>query len=290
MMLAVSAAAAPWDLESETAALSPASALPPPPTSFPFSSACPDTLRALPLSVPLPILRKGYCDAATGDAVVCPPLPSPGTEERADMAEIVPGLFLGSWRAAADSELLRRCGVECVLNLCAHATADVDPFRWQGQEYVVQAWPQVSSRICLPAYDSMEFDISRHFAVAFRFLLKALEAELPVLETVGAAVLGCRDLQQRKGAALVHCRAGASRSATVVIAFLMWRHGLSLADAESLTLTRRPDACPNGSFWRQLRTLEAKLLEVRCGRAPLTSWSIVSSSGKETSHDTQQPA
>jgi len=43
----------------------------------------------------------------------------------------------------------------------------------------------------------------------------------------------------------VHCMAGRSRSATVVLAYLMTRHGMSLADAYQFLKSKRPGISPN---------------------------------------------
>jgi protein-tyrosine phosphatase len=56
----------------------------------------------------------------------------------------------------------------------------------------------------------------------------------------------------------VHCHAGLSRSATVVICYLMQRRHLSLTDAYNHVLERRKIK-PNNSFIRQLQMHESNL-------------------------------
>ena len=58
---------------------------------------------------------------------------------------------------------------------------------------------------------------------------------------------------------LVHCMAGASRSATIVIAYLMWSQKWKYADALSYVQKKRPLVCPNDGFKQQLQIFE-KLL------------------------------
>jgi atypical dual specificity phosphatase len=58
------------------------------------------------------------------------------------------------------------------------------------------------------------------------------------------------------GAVLVHCVAGVSRSASVVAAYLVAHHGLSLADAMARVKRARPVAHPNAGFWRALVNIE----------------------------------
>lgn len=77
------------------------------------------------LTVPRPIFRPAPLPAASG-AFLEPELPPPASErELADLDEVLPGLFLGSWRAAADEALLRACGITWVVNLCAADPEDL---------------------------------------------------------------------------------------------------------------------------------------------------------------------
>jgi predicted protein tyrosine phosphatase len=55
---------------------------------------------------------------------------------------------------------------------------------------------------------------------------------------------------------LVHCLGGRSRSATIVTAYLMLQHKMSLALALSTVVRQRPIVSPNLGFLRTLRTLE----------------------------------
>jgi hypothetical protein len=54
---------------------------------------------------------------------------------------------------------------------------------------------------------------------------------------------------------LVHCAAGISRSASVVIAYLMMTRGMTLAEAYQYAKSRRPIVEPNPGFIQQLSTL-----------------------------------
>ena len=58
---------------------------------------------------------------------------------------------------------------------------------------------------------------------------------------------------------LVHCQSGMSRSATLVIAFLMSRRGMSLADAYETTRSARPVILPNRGFFSALQRHELAL-------------------------------
>ena len=57
---------------------------------------------------------------------------------------------------------------------------------------------------------------------------------------------------------MVNCWQGASRSATVVLAFLMMHHNMELSEVLAQVKTRR-DIRPNNGFLKQLVTLENTL-------------------------------
>lgn len=79
--------------------------------------------------------------------------------------------------------------------------------------------------------DLPETDITSYFPECFEFIEKA---------------------KIQGGVVLVHCNAGVSRAAAVVIGFLMNSEGLSFARAFSLVKNARPAACPNPGFMEQL--------------------------------------
>lgn len=61
---------------------------------------------------------------------------------------------------------------------------------------------------------------------------------------------------------LVHCVMGRSRSATLVLAYLMMKHRLSVVDAIEHVRQRRC-ILPNHGFLKQLRALDITLQEER---------------------------
>lgn len=64
---------------------------------------------------------------------------------------------------------------------------------------------------------------------------------------------------------LVHCVMGRSRSATLVLAYLMVKHSLSVVDAIEQVRQRRC-ILPNHGFLKQLRALDITLQEERLTR------------------------
>ncbi len=72
-------------------------------------------------------------------------------------------------------------------------------------------------------------------------------------------------------AVLVHCGAGVSRSATLVVAYLMRRFTWPAERARAHCLARRSLVNPNQGFWRQLCAFEAELgITQRCAQPQKT--------------------
>lgn len=66
------------------------------------------------------------------------------------------------------------------------------------------------------------------------------------------------------GKVFVHCAMGVSRSASLVLAFLMIHKNMTLVDALKTVGSHR-NICPNTGFLSQLRDLDIKLNEERKG-------------------------
>ena len=60
---------------------------------------------------------------------------------------------------------------------------------------------------------------------------------------------------------LVHCFAGLSRSATIVVAYIMWKNQLEFLEAINLVDKIRPNINPNFGFVKQLKMFEKLLKE-----------------------------
>ncbi|KAJ3103961.1 hypothetical protein HDU97_009616 [Phlyctochytrium planicorne] len=103
----------------------------------------------------------------------------------------------------------------------------------------------------LPAYFKIpwthgEPNLSNHFQQAFSYIDAAVSQNLPVL---------------------VNCQQGISRSASLVIAYVMAKKGLKFQDAYQFVKGRSPAVCPNVGFISQLVEFEMGLREtgVICG-------------------------
>jgi atypical dual specificity phosphatase len=84
----------------------------------------------------------------------------------------------------------------------------------------------------------------------------------PISKTIDAAndfIDAAIASHNRSGKILIHCSAAVSRSPTIVVAYLMTRHRLSLKQALGLVVRLRPSVSPNAGFLAQLRDLEKDL-------------------------------
>jgi len=90
---------------------------------------------------------------------------------------------------------------------------------------------------------------------------------LPILDTAAAriftlfpkAIAFIDSAKEPESRVLVHCAAGISRSSTVVIAYLMQSHNMSLKMAYEHVYCRRNTIRPNPGFFNQLMEFEMKL-------------------------------
>ena len=87
-------------------------------------------------------------------------------------------------------------------------------------------------------HDVPSTNLAAHFNAAFRFINAAINDS---------------------GIVFVHCFAGASRSATIVIAYLMKERGMSLREAYRFVKSKRCFINPNEGFVKQLQRFEKSL-------------------------------
>ncbi|XP_044516806.1 dual specificity protein phosphatase 26 isoform X1 [Gracilinanus agilis] len=146
--------------------------------------------------------------------------------------EVWPGLYLGDQDIAANRRELSRLGITHVLN-ASHS-------KWRGTP---EAYEGLGIRyLGVEAHDSPAFDMSIHFQPAADFIHRALS--------------------RPGGKILVHCAVGVSRSATLVLAYLMLYHQLTLVEAIKTVKDHR-GIIPNRGFLRQLLALDRRLRQSR---------------------------
>ncbi|XP_025706275.1 dual specificity protein phosphatase 13B isoform X2 [Callorhinus ursinus] len=144
--------------------------------------------------------------------------------------EVWPNLFLGDAYAARDKSKLTQLGITHIVNVAA-GKFQVDTgarfYRGMPLEYYG-----------IEADDNPFFDLSVYFLPVARYIRTALSVP--------------------QGRVLVHCAMGVSRSATVVLAFLMICENMTLVEAIQTVQAHR-DICPNSGFLQQLQVLDNRL-------------------------------
>lgn len=95
----------------------------------------------------------------------------------------------------------------------------------------------------IPIDDTPHTNIIEHFATCNEFIESA-----------------------KPGNVLVHCAQGVSRSVTIIVAYLMQKHQLKVAQAMHAVRRKKDDVEPNHSFIRQLKVYEAMGYKVDVNR------------------------
>lgn len=139
--------------------------------------------------------------------------------------EIEPGLFLGNLTAATDVNWLKKTGITHIL------TVDSCPLPRKIQERL----PNLIIKY-IQVTDMPREDLLTHFEDSYEFIDRAL------LES--------------NNKVLVHCYFGMSRSATIVIAYMMKKHEKCFSDAFQVVKEKRRYVGPNPGFLAQLKLYE----------------------------------
>ncbi|KAL4231882.1 Dual specificity protein phosphatase 4 [Mactra antiquata] len=152
------------------------------------------------------------------------PPPKYKTNNTAGPVEIVPGLYLGDCVHSGQQGTLRELGITCLLNVSTTCK---------------NLFEQDFNYMNIPVNDNDTANISCWFNEAIRFIDSARETD---------------------GKVLVHCQAGISRSATVCIAYIMYKNSMTLEDAFDHVRSRRGVISPNLNFMQQLKEFEKDVL------------------------------
>ncbi|KAF0556690.1 dual specificity protein phosphatase 19 [Gigaspora margarita] len=138
---------------------------------------------------------------------------------------ILPRLFLGSLVAATDEDWLEEHKITHILTVA---------------NGILPSFPESFTYKVIPIRDHPSQNISTHFEEVFEFIQSVLD--------------------QEDSNILVHCHQGVSRSASVVIAYIMRSQQLSFEDAFKLVKGKRSAIRPNAGFLKQLKTFESTIL------------------------------
>jgi protein-tyrosine phosphatase len=144
--------------------------------------------------------------------------------------EIIPHLYLSGDDVAKNINLLKDKKITHILNVTLNVS---NLFETKNIKYM---------RICIS--DLSTSNLAQYFNDAFKF--------------IDSALLFNRDYNCNN--VLVHCNAGVSRSATIVIAYLLKKRLFtSYKEAYAHVKSCRPKICPNDGFVRQLNELAYSL-------------------------------
>lgn len=145
---------------------------------------------------------------------------------------IKPWLLLGSQDAAHDMDVLKKHKVTHILNVAYGVeNAFFSEFTYKS----------------ISILDLPETNILSYFPECFEFIEQA---------------------KMKDGVVLVHCNAGVSRAAAIVIGFLMNSEEISFTRAFALVKNARPSICPNSGFVEQLRTYQESKESNKCDKIP----------------------
>ncbi|KNC96191.1 uncharacterized protein SPPG_08345 [Spizellomyces punctatus DAOM BR117] len=149
-----------------------------------------------------------------------------------DLSQITPNLFLSGVGPAQNLTLLKENSITHILGI---------GLRLQPKFPNEVTYKHVSLE------DDPQVNIMRYFPDTYRFIDEAVKAN---------------------GRVLVHCVAGISRSATIVIAYFMKSEGIGLYEAQMKVKSKRRIIHPNSGFVKQLKLFEAMRCELDMSHQP----------------------
>ncbi|RUS83284.1 hypothetical protein EGW08_008964 [Elysia chlorotica] len=138
-------------------------------------------------------------------------------------SEILPHVYLGDVSHSSQRALLEELGITALLNVSSSC-----------HNHFQASYTYKNVTVS----DNMDADLITWFPELIDFI---------------------ESVSSQQGRVLVHCRAGVSRSATVCIAYIMQKQGLSLDSAYEFVKSKRPVIDPNINFIRQLQKFETLL-------------------------------
>lgn len=130
-----------------------------------------------------------------------------------EIDQITDKVFLGNEDGQRDKENLKKLGITHIL-VVGNGLKIFHPKDFEYKNFKIADWPTM--------------DIAQFFQEAFEFIEKSNKV-------------------------FVHCAAGISRSATIVISYFMKKNNLSFEEAEEFVKFKRPLIYPNSGFVKQLQ-------------------------------------
>jgi len=184
---------------------------------------------------------------ACAEAGVAPtPLASPPGQSRPNeqgAQEVVPGLWIAPVFPVETRSWLEAARVTHVVDATGGWRRVVSALEntWERRQ---PCFPELAEYLVLDAEDKPGFPLDEFFERSNAFIEAALRTPAK---------------GEPANVVVVHCHSGVSRSTTLVMAFLMSRHGLGLQEALRVVRDARPCVRPNEGFERQLARHEMRL-------------------------------
>ena len=141
-----------------------------------------------------------------------------------DMDEITENLYLCNLNGAKNIEKIKELGIKKVLS--------------------------ITEEFCWPNYNESD-------SIIHKKIIAGDSERRNLIKSFGE----CLNFIKGDEKVLVHCAAGMSRSATFVIAYIMWSKKMSYKEALEFVMDRRYGAFPNPGFRDQLQLFEKILIE-----------------------------
>ncbi|KAJ3000108.1 hypothetical protein HDV02_000756 [Globomyces sp. JEL0801] len=162
-------------------------------------------------------------------------------------ALIIPGLFLGCQAVALNSTLLSKLSIRNVINVAKEVQCPLSP---TVDEFTLSPIVQLQT----PPTSESSFNLSPVFN-RYKFDWTHSQDILPVIDDI---ITLMHEMLISKQPILIHCHQGVSRSAALVIGYLMKIYKMTCHDAYNLVKDRAPSISPNVSLIAQLVECEKK--------------------------------
>lgn len=148
---------------------------------------------------------------------------SKGLEKSHAWTQIMNGLYLGEYRAILNTGTLATCKIKAIIDLTNGTTLPRSVTQLRLKKHIVKV------------DDNVHANIAQHFQGCINFIDQQLANNKNVL---------------------VYCKQGVSRSASIIIAYLMAKTRATFHTTLAYVKSRRQQALPNKAFIKQLQDFE----------------------------------
>jgi atypical dual specificity phosphatase len=218
-------------------------------------------METAPISHPVPVSRAGVAEeiseeGSAGEEPDFPPIMSPFGQLEQEASQILPNLFLSDALTARWGGTLDRLEITHIISVLE------EPITFSRTKHPLKL-------LHIPASDDVNTDLLSFMDQTTKFIKEAIETskrEQEQLETTSlnpAAATTDGESPMLLGLAqenrvLVHCLAGVSRSATIVIAYLLATTAMTAEEATEFVRSKRSIVRPNYGFTKQLEQYERR--------------------------------